>query len=590
MDATGALYISEYGNNRIRKVTPDGKISTVAGTGTKGYSGDCGPAVSAQLNCPRGVAVDSAGSVYIADSDNHRVRKITADGKISTVAGTGTKGFGGDGGPATAAQLDGPYGVAVDSTGTLYVSDYNNHRVRKITTDGKISTVVGTGAAGADGDGGPAVSARLNYPRGVKVGRAGDLYIADTSNHRVRRIAADGKISTVAGTGAKGFGGDGGPATAAQLDDPFEVTVDGTGTLYISEFGNHRVRKVEADGKISTVAGTGTAGFNGDGGPATSAQLNKPIGLAVDRANALYIADHANSRVRKVTLPKRAGLPESGTVVSWANVRSRLRMAVQRESTKDGAEIHQSLATPRDSQRWRLVVAGQDKGEKLYTIENVRSGDLLEIVGAYEAAGAVVAQRAYEGDDAHHQQWRLIPVSPATDTPPVYEIANRNSGLILRVDTNARTAITQHRPEGDHRERHWQLLPYDARGGRGELAPAPSPTGHYRSIIENAFQALVGYDPDRISAVLTEDAEYLSQPGNPTAVALGDPPHGGQEDNRAAHTVGTGRCAVGVQGGHRPVRGRTAGQGTVLLPGRLCALVPSPGATSIVTSLCCSTA
>ncbi|MCB5908288.1 NHL domain-containing protein [Streptomyces pinistramenti] len=458
VDTTGALYVSEY-SHRVRKITADGKISTVAGTGTKSFGGDCGPAVSAQLNTPRGVAVDSVGAVYIADSENQRVRKVSADGKICTVAGTGTKGFSGDDGPATAAQLDGPFGVAVDSTGALYVTDCNNHRVRKITADGKISTVAGTGTAGSDGDGGPAVSAQLNRPRGVAVGRAGDLYIADAGNHRVRRIAADGKICTVAGTGTKGFSGDDGPATAAQLDSPLGVAVDSIGTLYIADFNNHRVRKIAADGKISTIVGTGTAGFDGDDGPAASARLNKPIGLAVDRVDTLYIADHANHRVRKVALPEMAGLPDSGAVVSWANIRSRLRMAVHRESTKDGAEIHQSLAAPREHQRWRLVVAGQDNGETLYTIENVRSGKVLEIVGAHEAAGAVVAQRAYEGDDAHHQQWRLIPVSPATDTPSVYEIANRNSGLLLRVDTNARTALKQHRAEGDHRDRQWHLLP-----------------------------------------------------------------------------------------------------------------------------------
>ncbi|MCX4632940.1 RICIN domain-containing protein [Streptomyces sp. NBC_01443] len=460
VDTTGALYVSEY-NHRVRKITADGKISTIAGTDTKGFSGDGGPAVSAQLHLPRGVAVDSVGAVYIADSENHRVRKITADGKISTIAGTGTEGFSGDGGPATAAQLNGPFGVAVDSTGVLYVTEHNNHRVRKITADGQISTVAGNGTAGSDGDGGPAVSAQLSRPRGVAVGRAGDLYIADSANHRVRKITADGKISTIAGTGTgtKGFSGDGGPATAAQLYSPFGVAVDSTGTVYIADHANQRVRKITADGKISTIAGTGTKGFDGDDGPAASAQLNTPLGLAVDRVDTLYIADHVNHRVRKVVLPKLAGLPDSGTVVAWANVRSRLRMAVHRESTKDGAEIHQSLATPRGHQRWRLVVAGQDNGETLYTIENVRSGKVLEIVGAHQAAGAVVAQRAYEGDDAHHQQWRLIPVSSATDTPPVYEIANRNSGLILRVDTNARTAIKQHRAEGDHRERQWQLLP-----------------------------------------------------------------------------------------------------------------------------------
>ncbi|WP_439145174.1 RICIN domain-containing protein [Streptantibioticus silvisoli] len=459
VDSTGALYVSEFGNHRVRKITADGKIRTIAGTGPKGFGGDCGPAVSAQLNTPRGMAVDSMGTVYIADSENHRVRKVTADGRIHTVAGTGTKGFGGDGGPATAAQLDNPSGVTVDSTGILYVAELNNRRVRQITPEGKISTVAGTGTEGSDGDGGPAASAQLNRPRGVVVGRAGELYIADAGSHQVRKITSDGKIHTVAGTGTKGFSGDGGPATAAQLDNPFGLVVDSIGTLYIADFGNNRVRKVTTDGKISTVAGNGTKGFGGDGGPAASAQLNNPIGLALDRAGTLYIADHVNHRVRKLTLPKRAGLPESGTVVSWANVRSRLRMAVHRESTKDGAEIHQALATPREYQQWRLVAAGQEDGETLYTIENVRSGKVLEIADAHGAAGAVAAQRAYEGDDAHHQQWRLIPVSSATDTPPVYEIENRNSGLLLRVDTNARTAIKQHRAEGDHRERQWQLLP-----------------------------------------------------------------------------------------------------------------------------------
>ncbi|MEU5050315.1 RICIN domain-containing protein [Streptomyces sp. NPDC021096] len=459
VDSAGTLYVSDHSNHRVRKVTTDGKISTIAGTGVAGFSGDNGPAVSAQLNGPREVAVDGAGAVYIADASSHRIRKIATDGKISTIAGTGTAGFSGDGGLATAAWLNTPLGVALDSAGILYIADYGNHRIRKISTDGKISTVAGTGSGGFAGDGGPALSAQLNYPYGVTIDGAGDLYIADHNNHRVRKVAADGKISTLAGTGTAGFSGDDGLATAARLNTPLGVAVDSTGDLYIADYNNHRVRKVAADGKISTVAGTGSAGFGGDGGPAASAQLNYPLGLAVDCVDTLYIADYVNNRVRRVASAKMAGRPESGTVVSWANVRSRLRMGVLRESTKDGAEIHQLLATSRDHQRWRLVAAGQDNGDVLYRIENVRSGKVLEVVGAQEAAGAVVAQRAYEGGDARHQQWRLIPVGSVTDTPRVYEIANRNSGLLLQVDTNARTAIKQHGAEGDHRDRQWQLLP-----------------------------------------------------------------------------------------------------------------------------------
>ncbi|MFJ9582423.1 NHL domain-containing protein [Streptomyces acidicola] len=459
VDSTGTLYISEYNNHRVRKVTTDGKISTVAGAGSPGFSGDSGRASSAQLRNPREVAVDSAGAVYIADAGNHRVRKVAADGKISTVAGTGAAGSGGDGGLATAAPLHGPFGVAVDSTGVLYIAECNGNRVRKVTTDGKISTVAGTGAAGFSGDNGRAASAQLKNPYAVAVDGADLLYIVDYGNHRVRKVSADGKISTVAGTGAAGFSGDNGAATSAQLHFPTGMVVDSSGTLYIADYSNHRVRKVTTDGKISTVAGTGAAGFSGDEGPAASAQLKNPFGVAVDCVDTLYIADHANHRIRKIASPKMAGLPDSGTVVSWTNVRSRLRMAVARESTKDGAEIHQLLAVPRDHQRWRLVVAGQDNGEVLYTMENMRSGKVLEVVGAQAVHGAVVAQRTYEGGDAHHQQWRLIPVGPVTGASQVYEIANRNSGLLLRVDTNARTVIKQHGAEGDHRERQWQLLP-----------------------------------------------------------------------------------------------------------------------------------
>jgi sugar lactone lactonase YvrE len=456
VDASGTLYFSEFSGHRVRKVTRDGTISTYAGTGEAGHGGDDGPAASAHLNYPRGVAVDSTGALYIADAGNHRVRKVAADGTISTVAGTGRAGFSGDGAPATAAELDRPYGVAVDGAGCVYIADHNNHRIRRITPDGTISTFAGTGEPGSEGDGADAGSAQLKEPHAVVVDGTGALYIADAGNHRVRRVAPDGTISTVAGTGQEGFGGDGGAAEAAQLNCPAAVALDSAGCLYIGDQYNHRVRKVAADGTITTVAGTGAADFGGDEGPAVSAQLNSPLGLAVDRIDAVYVADHLNNRIRTIASSR---LPRSGTEVWWSNVRSRLRIAVARESSRDGAEIQQTLPAPRGYQRWRLVVVGQEGGETLYRIDNVRSGKALEVVGGQEWAGAVIAQRAYEGDEAHHQQWRLIPVGSAADAPQVYEIANRNSGLLLQADTNARAPIRQDGEDGDHRGRQWQLIP-----------------------------------------------------------------------------------------------------------------------------------
>ncbi|MFF2078515.1 RICIN domain-containing protein [Kitasatospora sp. NPDC058162] len=347
----------------------------------------------------------------------------------------------------------------MDSTGTLYFVDRDNQRLRKVTTDGRIRTVAGTGTAGFSGDNGPAAKAQLSYPRGVAVDGAGTLYLTDGDNHRIRKITAGGVITTIAGTGAAGFSGDNGPANKAQLNLPYGLAMDGTGTLYFTDADNHRIRKITAGGTITTIAGTGTADSTGDGGPADEAELNNPLGLALDCVGTLYISEYGGHRIRKITSPATAGLPGSGTVVSWANVRSRLRMGALRESTKDGAEIHQVIAVPREHQRWRLVVAGRQDGEVLYTFENVRSGLVLEVPDGLKVHGTVVAQRAYQGADAHHQQWRLIPIGPVTDSPRVFEIANRHSGLLLRVDATTPAAVQQHGADGDHRNRQWQLLP-----------------------------------------------------------------------------------------------------------------------------------
>jgi sugar lactone lactonase YvrE len=305
VDAQRNVYIADMQNNRVRKVTPEGTISTFAGTGKLGALGDGGPATSASLYYPSGVAVDAQGNVYIADRNHARVRKVTPDGKISTIAGTGQVGpFKGDGGPATSATLSNPWSVAVDGQGNLYVADTSNQRVRKVSAVGTITTIAGTGTQGFSGDGGPATSARLHNPYGVAVDRQGNVYIADSENHRVRKVSG-GTITTIAGTGSRGYSGEGGAATSAQLNWPWRVAVDGQGDVYIADSQNSRVRKVSA-GKITTVAGTGKQGYSGDGGPASSAQVGYPNGVAVDGQGSLYITDAW--RIRKVSTGSAATL------------------------------------------------------------------------------------------------------------------------------------------------------------------------------------------------------------------------------------------------------------------------------------------
>ena len=272
-------------------------IETVAGGS---FARDGGPAVRAWLRFPNGAAADGSGNLYIADTIHHRIRKVDAAGVISTVAGNGRDGYSGDGGPAVRAQLAEPWGAAADGAGNLYIADTGNNRIRKVDAAGVISTVAGNGEWGYGGDGGPAVRARLASPLDAAADGMGNLYIADAWNNRIRKIDAAGNISTVAGSGRYGYGGDGGSAVRAQLAEPWSAAVDGMGNLYIADRGNNRIRKVDAAGVISTVAGSGGWGYGGDGGPALQARLLAPSGVAADAAGNFYIADTENNRIRKV--------------------------------------------------------------------------------------------------------------------------------------------------------------------------------------------------------------------------------------------------------------------------------------------------
>ncbi len=314
VDPAGNVYIADEGSNRIRKVNTAGIISTIAGNGKQGFNGDGGPATSASLYEPSGVAVDPAGNVYIADAGNLRIRKVDTAGTITTIAGNGKEGFSGDGGPAPSAELTFPVEVAVDPAGNVYIADEGSNRIRKVNTAGTISTIAGNGKDGFNGDGGPATSASLNDPRGVAVDAAGNVYISDRGNNRIRKVDTAGIISTIAGNDKEGFSGDGGLAISASLSAPREVAVDAAGNVYISDAGNFRIRKVNPAGVISTVAGRGTPGFTGDGGPASSAQL-VPRGVAVGVQADLYIAD-GSLRIRRVD---NLGLPRVGSFAQIAS-------------------------------------------------------------------------------------------------------------------------------------------------------------------------------------------------------------------------------------------------------------------------------
>jgi DNA-binding beta-propeller fold protein YncE len=306
-DFLGRLLVAETGNHRIRRIDVDGTTTTIAGTGLAGASGDDGPAGRARLNRPRGVAVDSRGQIVIADTDNHRIRRVDRFGTVVTIAGTGVAGDGASGGRATVTALNGPRSVVFDKQGRVVIADTGNHRVRRIELDGTIVTVAGTGTAGFSEEGLAPHAAQLNGPVGLAVDAAGNIYVADMNNHRIRRLAADPTgtlltISTVAGTGGAGYAvaAEGVQATSASLFLPQAVAIDEAQRLLIADTHNRRIRRVDGDGKMRTLAGDGFDRFAGDGGPPAAASLSFPQGIAIDSAGRVVIADTRNDRIRRI--------------------------------------------------------------------------------------------------------------------------------------------------------------------------------------------------------------------------------------------------------------------------------------------------